>query len=82
MKAIEIKYLGATNTQGERVKATIGRGNSITEPYNYGLEYNEQVILIAKKLIKKLDWRNCKISGSGTLPNGNKVVTIKNTTIK
>lgn len=36
MQAIKTKYIGATNTQGSRIKATCERG-SITIPYPYEL---------------------------------------------
>jgi len=57
MRAIQTKYLPATNTSGSRIKATAGN-MSATIPYNYALS-NEAVHFEAvKELVKKngLDW--------------------------
>jgi hypothetical protein len=37
MQTIQTKFLGATHTKGERIKATTSAGVSLTIPYDYGL---------------------------------------------
>jgi len=57
MKAIETKYLQATNTRGESIKATAG-GMSATVPYDYSLGDAELHFEAVKGLVKKhkLEW--------------------------
>lgn len=74
MKAIQIKYLPATNTKGARLKAFTDAG-SITESRQYDLNADEQALELAHKYIKKQDWAG-SVTGFGTLPNGDNVVTL------
>jgi hypothetical protein len=74
MKAIQVKYLPATNTKGIRIRAFV-KENSITESRKYGVELNEQSRNLAQELMDKLEW-NCKITGAGVIPNGDYVFTI------
>jgi len=74
MKAIQIKYLGATNTKGVRLKAWTEAG-TLTVPRDYGLNTDEQALQLAEQYIKERDWRSI-VSGFGTLPNGDYVATL------
>jgi hypothetical protein len=57
MKAIETKYLPATNTRGARIKATAGN-MSATVPYDYSLGDVELHFEAVKGLVSKhsLEW--------------------------
>lgn len=77
MKAIQIKYLGATNTQGFRLKAMAEGCKAITEPFDYALSGDEQPLRLANKFIEAMGW-DCSVSGVGMLPNGDYVATIQN----
>jgi len=57
MKAIETKYLAATNTRGSRIKATAGN-MSATVPYDHALSDEAVHFEAVKELVKKkgLDW--------------------------
>lgn len=74
MKAILIKYLSATNTQGARLKATTEAG-SLIEPIDYALNDDQQFKQLANRYIKHVGWE-CIVSGFGTLPNGDCVATL------
>lgn len=74
MKAIQVRYLSPTATLGARLKAFTEAG-SITEPYDYEIIRRQPA-----KLAKRFVARYCplyRIAGSGTLPNGDWVFTIK-----
>ena len=75
MKAILIKHLSATNKLGSRLKAET-EAMTLIEARNH-LNPEDQSLLLAEKYIKKANWDNCKISGFGTLPNGDYVVTLE-----
>lgn len=75
MKAIQVKYIGPTNTRGTRVKAFADCGLSVIEPRDYALNYDEQARNAAIKLIAKMEW-NVDITGFGVLPNGDYVATL------
>ena len=57
MKAIQTKYLAATNTRGSRIKATAGN-MSATVPYNHAMSDEAVHFEAVKELVKKncLDW--------------------------
>lgn len=76
MKAIQIKYLAPTNTQGSRLKAFVEGCKPLTVARDYAATYDSQEIELANEYIKTLDW-NVKISGIGQIPNGDYVVTLK-----
>ena len=78
MQAIQIKYLGATNTKCARAKAVAGAG-SITESRKYELNFDEQARELAERYIAEKGWNCCEISGFGCLPNGDYVATIRST---
>ena len=68
MKAIETKYLSATDTRGERIKATAGKLTA-TVPYDYALSDQSEIAFEAvKELVKKhqLDWDISKMVYGGT----------------
>ena len=68
MKAIETKYLSATDTRGERIKATAGKLTA-TVPYDYALSDQSEIAFEAvKELVRKhkLDWDISKMVYGGT----------------
>ena len=79
MKAIQIKVLSSTNTQGTRLKASIkdeqGVIRSKTEARQYNLEMDDQVKELAQKFIKYINW-DCEISGIGVFA-GDYYITLK-----
>ena len=73
MQAIEIKYLGATNTQGVRLKA-VCEAKSITVGRDYAVEVSQQVETIVMMLLVELEWFvDYEI---GQLKNGNYVAVL------
>ena len=62
MNAIKTKFLSATDTRGERIKAstTSDRPTSIIRPYNYKLGTEENHRAVAKELFKKSDWQRVR----------------------
>lgn len=72
-QAIQVKYLGPTDTLGSRMKAT-AFGGSVTVEYRSGLhsEKNAEAAMLA--LVKKLEWDKFQaIWQCGVLPNGDYV---------
>lgn len=68
-KAIQVKYLGPTNTLGSRWKA-ISTSGSATVSYDYALssEKNAEYAMLA--LVKKLGWdKHPATWQAGRLPN-------------
>ena len=64
MQTITTKYLGATNTQGARIKADhTGKEKSIIVPYNYALSNEGNHKEAAATLAKKLKWNGEYIGG-------------------
>jgi hypothetical protein len=64
MQTITTKYLGATNTQGTRIKANhTGEAKSITLPYNYALSNEGNHKEAAAALAKKLEWHGEYLGG-------------------
>ena len=64
---IEVKYLGATNTRGSRVKLTSLRFNdSVTIPYGY--EFNNARDIAEAWLVSKMTKHG--VVGSGETPKG------------
>jgi len=57
MQTITTKYLGPTNHKGSRFKAThTGGFTSVTLPYDYELEAEENHRIAARALAAKLNW--------------------------
>lgn len=75
MKAIQIKYLGPTNTKGARLKAYTEAG-ALIESRSYEDNADVQARKLASKYIKAKGWDNCRVTGFGGLPNGDYVATI------
>ena len=75
MKAIQVRYIGPTKTLGSRWKAWVFGGASVTLPYDYAMNSEENARCAAHALAAKLAWRS-PITGSGGLPNGDYVFTI------
>ena len=77
MKAIQVKFLPATNFKDARMKAWTDCGNSVTVPFKYELSSDEiREFAVAEELIFRMKWK-VFISGTGTLPKGNFVFTLK-----
>ena len=74
MKAIQIKYLSATNTKGSRWKAWTEAG-SMTVGYNYALDSQGNALELATAYCEKYGWSKPK--GIGSIPNGDYVVTLE-----
>ena len=72
-QAIEIKYLGPTDHQGARLKATACAG-SLTVGRNYSIDAETQARELAREYIQK-HWPQSVLHGFGTLPSGNHVAT-------
>ena len=73
MKAIQIKYLSATNTKGARLKAFTEAG-AIIEARDYSLNSDQQARAMAFAYCQEYGWP--MPSGFGTLPNGDHVATL------
>jgi hypothetical protein len=69
MQAITTKYIEATDTKGERVKATATSGQTLTMPWDYEQEAFENHGAVAKALAEKLGWRG-EYSGAVLNENG------------
>ena len=67
MKAIETKFLSATNTRGARIKATAG-GLSAIVPYDHALSDVAVYLEAVKGLVEKHDlkWDVSKMVYGGT----------------
>tara|TARA_R100001594_G_scaffold106332_1_gene140801 strand:+ start:221 stop:484 length:264 start_codon:yes stop_codon:yes gene_type:complete len=59
MNHIETKFISATDTRGERIKATTtaDRKTWIIKPYNYKLDVEENHRAVARELFDKLGWK-------------------------
>jgi len=74
MQAIQIKYLGPTDTRGSRYKA-ICAGGSYTHHRDYAQGEDGNALTAAELLVDKMGWDGIEITGMGTLPNGDYVCT-------
>ena len=72
-QAIAIKFLGATNTKGTRLKLT-SYGGSITVPF-YGAVQEQRIRQSVDALLNKLAWSGEYIIGC--LPSGDYVAVFK-----
>jgi hypothetical protein len=75
-QAIETKYLGATNAKGGRIKATAWAG-SITLPYDYALDAQENHEKAATMLRRKLNWGGKYAQGANVKGNGYYFVNVE-----
>jgi hypothetical protein len=73
MKAIQIKYLGATNSKPSRLKAWTEAG-TIVESLDYSINLWTQARNIADRYATERQWP--QVSGFGVLPNGDYVATM------
>lgn len=70
--SIFTKYFGPTNTRGSRVKATASNGaGSMSVPWDYGLNVDQNHDAAAKALAKKLGWHGRVSRGGGPGGSGN-----------
>tara|TARA_R110000868_G_scaffold222592_1_gene474450 strand:- start:205 stop:441 length:237 start_codon:yes stop_codon:yes gene_type:complete len=74
MRAIQIRYLAATDTQGERLKAFTDAG-ALTEPREYEANLEQQAFSLAESYIFKQGWQ-AYVTGLGELPNGDYIATM------
>lgn len=75
MKAIQTKYLPATNCRGSRIKAWTEGGNQITIGYPHELSGQAVHEKAAKELRVKMNWPTDIIGGG--LPNGDYAFVFK-----
>jgi len=68
MKAIQTKYLPATNTKGARIKAWASGGNRVTIPYQHELSGADVHRAAARVLCDNMGWDMPFVTGC--LPNG------------
>lgn len=72
MQAIEVKYLGPTNSNDSRFKAT-APGGSITISRDYALDTNMNELVAATALFEKMGWnesfKSLSLEQSGKLAN-------------
>lgn len=74
-QAIEVKYLGCTNTKPSRFKASCAAG-SMTRSYDYGLNADDNAIALATALADKFGWlEHCSLVG-GVLKSGLRVFVL------
>jgi hypothetical protein len=71
MQTIITKYLGSTSHRGSRIKAMQSskgfngeRAYSITRPYDYSLDVDENHTKVAKEFADQMGWSGNWISGS------------------
>lgn len=74
MKAIQITYIPATNKRDTWLKAWTEAGH-ISEPISYDIDADKQAKRLARRYARELGWE-VRISGFGTLPNGDWVATL------
>lgn len=73
-QAIIIKFLGATNTKGTRLKVT-SYGCSITVPLDFGAGQEQRIRQAVDALLNKFEWSGEYIIG--VLPSGDYVAVFK-----
>ena len=74
MKAIQTRYLGPTETKGERIKAWADGWGSVTVSHDYGLRPEEEHERAARKLLERAEYvDNDPELVWGGLPNGDYV---------
>jgi hypothetical protein len=76
MKAIQIKYLSATDYQGSRLKVWAEGNKATIVGRDYALDVNDQARALAERYIAETFNGNCKLYGFGCLPNGDYVATL------
>jgi hypothetical protein len=76
MKAIQVKYLAATDTRGVRLKAWCEGNKPLIVSRQYEHDVHEQARELAIQYIKDTFNGNCELYGFGCLPNGDYVATL------
>lgn len=76
MKAIQVRYLGATDSKPSRLKVMAEGVESYCDALDSGSELEAQAEQMARLMIANLHWE-VEISGSGVLPNGDWVFTLR-----
>ena len=76
MKAIQIKFMGATDREPSRLKAWT-EGGKLVCSIDYSKEIGEQARLMADLYIEHMKWEGVVVSGFGVLPNGDYVATLR-----
>jgi hypothetical protein len=79
MKAIQVKYLPATNHKPSRWKSWAFGGLTVTKSYDYEFDPAGNARRVAEALLAKMEQHSRKpatISGMGLLPNGDYVFTL------
>ena len=65
MQTIETKYLGATNTKGDRIKAiNSGKSDSVLLDYDHGMTPLENHEKAAGSLFNRLGWTGGMVGGA------------------
>lgn len=75
MKAIQIKYLGPTNTLGARLKVWAGDCPVKYMPRDYSIDVEVDATYCARLYMKLMGWQGD--IAFGTLPNGDYVAVMK-----
>ena len=75
MKAIQIKYMGPTNTKGARWKVWAIDNKAQYYNRDYALNHDNDAIQCATAYENSLGWFNPMVFG--TLPNGDYVAVLK-----
>ena len=76
MKAIQIKFMGATDTKGSRLKAWAEGCPGMIESLDYGVDIEEQAYGLAMRYMVGMNWVECTLAGFGTLPSGDWVAVL------
>ncbi len=76
MKAIQIRFIAATNTMGTRLKVWAEGNKALVVGRLYELEVAEQARLLAERYVEETFSGNCRVYGFGCLPNGDYVATL------
>lgn len=75
MKAIQIRYLPATNFLGTRLKVWAEGVKPMIFSRDYSYEYDTQARVVAQEFMAKNGWGE-NYYGFGQLPNGDYVATL------
>jgi len=78
MKAIQTRYLAPTNTRGARVRAwdAVDVQNSITLPWNYSKDTDDNHDFAVFKLCEKMAWKG-KLARGSLANDGNVYVWVE-----
>ena len=76
MKAIQIKYLSATDCRGVRLKVWCEGNKPLIVGRQYEKDVHDQARELAEKYIADTFDGHCRLYGFGCLPNGDYVATL------